>query len=235
MLGAGAFTENFRSALNGFNRTDVVQFIQRQTVEHEKAMRHLREENARLKQAATEPTGDSGAFQAANAALESQVEDLTNRLNAATQQYTALMAENEKLKAALTAANAELDAAKKELETAKEADSATSPSLDRPIAPPTGMATAPGSFDELELAAYCRAEQTERMARERAAASSERIRGIYHQAESKMNLTASDMAVLMDNLRNNCDQMQALMETARNILAESAEGLKASADLSSVV
>ena len=56
MLGAGAFTENFRSALNGFNRTDVVQFIQRQTVEHEKAMRHLREENARLKQAATEPT-----------------------------------------------------------------------------------------------------------------------------------------------------------------------------------
>jgi len=73
------------------------------------------------------------------------------------------------------------------------------------------------------------------MARERAAAASERIQGVYRQAESKMNLTANDMAVLMDNLRNNCDQMQALMETARNILAESAEGLKVSADLSGVV
>ena len=59
MVGVGAFTENFRSALNGYNRTDVVQFIQRQTIEHEKAMRLLREENARLKQAAAEP-GDKG-------------------------------------------------------------------------------------------------------------------------------------------------------------------------------
>ena len=235
MLGAGAFTENFRSALNGFNRTDVVQFIQRQTVEHEKAMRHLREENARLKQVATEPAGDTATLQEANNALEARVEELTRKLNAATQQVTALMAENENLNASLTAANAELETVKAELETAKTAETPSTASLDRPIAPPTGMATAPGSFDELELAAYRRAEQTERMARERAAAASERIQGVYRQAESKMNLTANDMAVLMDNLRNNCDQMQALMETARNILAESAEGLKASADLSSVV
>ena len=42
---------NFRNALNGFNRTDVVQFIQNQTTEHEKEMRLLREENARLQEA----------------------------------------------------------------------------------------------------------------------------------------------------------------------------------------
>ncbi len=228
MLGAGAFTENFRSALNGFNRTDVVQFIQRQTVEHEKAMRLLREENARLKQTATEPTEDTGNLRATKEALEAQVEELTQKLNSVYQKYSALMTENEELKKALATAKAEL-------ETAKAAETPVPASLDRPIAPPAGMATAPGSFDEMELAAYRRAEQTERMARERAAAASERIQGVYRQAESKMSLTANDMTLLMDNLRSNCDQMQALMETARNILAESAEGLKASADLSGVV
>ena len=39
-----ASVENFRSALHGFNRTDVVQFIQAQTVEHEKALRLLQDE-----------------------------------------------------------------------------------------------------------------------------------------------------------------------------------------------
>ena len=38
----------FRSALHGFNRTDVVQFIQSQTAAHEKSLRLLREEIARL-------------------------------------------------------------------------------------------------------------------------------------------------------------------------------------------
>ena len=227
MLGAGAFTESFRSALNGFNRTDVVQFIQRQTVEHEKAMRLLREENARLKQAAAAPAENTEHLQREKQALEATLAETVSKCNVLREQVTQLTAENTELKDALAAAVFEA-------ETAKAAEPQTS-SLDRPIAPPAGLATAPTSFDELELAAYRRAEQTERMARERAFASSERIQGIYRQAESKMNLTASDMNLLLDNLRTNYEQMQALMETARNILAESADSLKVSADLSGVV
>ena len=41
----------FRSALHGFNRTDVVQFIQSQTAAHEKSLRLLREEITRLEDA----------------------------------------------------------------------------------------------------------------------------------------------------------------------------------------
>ncbi len=227
MLGAGAFTESFRSALNGFNRTDVVQFIQRQTVEHEKAMRLLREENARLKQAAAAPAGNAEQLTKEKQALEASLAESVAMCSALQEQIAALTAENQELKDSLATALAEAEAAK--------VTEAPAPSLDRPIAPPAGMATAPSSFDEMELAAYRRAEQTERMARERAAASSERIQSVYRQAETKMNMTASDMNLLMDNLRNNCDQMQALMETARNILAESADSLKASAELSGVV
>lgn len=228
MVAAGAFTENFRSSLNGFNRDDVVKFIQRQTVEHEKAMRLLREENARLKHAvvSTENTEQ----------LRAENRDLTVRLAEAQQSYVALQEEfriltarTEELKSALANATAEAEAAK------SVKPQAPTSYLDRPIAPPVRMANGHSTFDEMELAAYRRAEQTERMARERAAAASERIQGIFRQAESKMNLTASDMALLMENLRNNCDQMQTLMAAARNILEESAEGLKASADLSGVV
>ncbi len=240
MLGTGAFTENFRSALNGFNRTDVVQFIQRQTVEHEKAVRLLREENVRLKQAAkaTPNEGDS-ELRSELEALESKLQTKEQALLELDGQYRRLLAENEGLMDALATAKSEAETLKAELAAAKAAvptaESRTTAPLDRPIAPPAGMATAPASFDEMELAAYRRAEQTERMARERASAASERIQSVFRQAESKMTLTAGDMNLLVDSLRDNCRQMETLMETARNILAESAESLKASSDLSSVI
>lgn len=40
---------NFRAALNGFNRSDVVNYIEESAINHEKAMRQLRDENAKLK------------------------------------------------------------------------------------------------------------------------------------------------------------------------------------------
>lgn len=343
MLGAGAYTENFRSALNGFNRTDVVQFIQRQTVEHEKSMRLLREENARLKQAAAEPKNDMRALlsekdvlaqQLAHckeelatltqqnrdlsakvsdlsrqnaelidriSALNRQNTDLVERLGSLDRQNTdlnvhldqnttmskqieILTRENADLRVqletrshenaeaalqleALTCRNAELQEqsgilagqladSRGQLEAlaeekvaltqslqeaqealaAAEAAKAEAPSLlDRPISAPAGLAAPPSSFDELELAAYRRAEQTERMARERAVASSNRIQNIFRQADEKMILTAADMNILLENMSTNYAQMQVLMENARNILSESAENLKVSADLSSVV
>ena len=40
---------NFRAALNGFNRSDVVNYIEECSINHEKALRQLRDENARLR------------------------------------------------------------------------------------------------------------------------------------------------------------------------------------------
>ncbi len=239
MLGAGAFTENFRSALNGFNRTDVVQFIQRQTVEHEKSMRLLREENSRLKQAVADPKFDGEAFQAEKDGLIQQITTMTRENEELKAQIEFIMKEKAALVASLREAQAQLATAEKALEEAKAAQvqqpTESTPPLDRPIAAPAGLAAAPTSFDDLELAAYRRAEQTERMARERAAAASGRMQSIFHQADEKMTLTAADMNVLLGEIASNYEQMQVLMENARNILAESAESLKASAELSGVV
>ena len=168
MVGVGAFTENFRSALNGYNRTDVVQFIQRQTIEHEKAMRLLREENARLKQAAAEP-GDKGGDR------QAEIDELNRRIVALTQQNSELRVQNKTLSDEKEALESTLETTRLSLAAAEEAALAAVsqppkavPTLDRPIAPPMGLVSPPGGFDELELAAYRRAERVEREANERA-------------------------------------------------------------------
>lgn len=195
----------FRSALNGFNRTDVVQFIQAQTIEHEKAMRVLRDENARLQEA----------------------------LNAAR-------AENEDLRTL----NASLSARQPEppAEPAPEAPAAEPPapapaapaSLDAPMMPAaTVVKAAAPDFNEMELAAYRRAEMTERMARERANSSAERMRAIFSQADEKLAVTSQDFKTLLDAFQTNFGQMEQLLQTAQGIVDESSSSLKAASDICS--
>ena len=67
------YTDNFRTAMRGFNRTDVVQFIQRLTAEHEKKLRALREENERLTNALDAAQTDLQAAVDEKAVLEDQL------------------------------------------------------------------------------------------------------------------------------------------------------------------
>ncbi len=183
-------SESFRSALHGFNRTDVVQFIQRQTTEHEKEVRLLREENARLQEALTAARAEAENCRLLKEALEA--ERLAAPEPAPAEQPT--------------------------------------PALDAPMTPMASV-VAPSEFNEMELAAYRRAEMTERMARERAAASTERMKRIFLQTDEKLTLTAQDMTTLLNAFQNDFDQLRALLDTARGIVNESSAGLKAAADI----
>lgn len=190
--------ENFRSALHGFNRTDVVQFIQAQTTEHEKALRLLREENARLQEA-----------------LE------------------AARAEAEEAQAQLEALTAAQETAVASAEAVPPHDEAA---LNAPMPPAASVvAAAPSNFNEMELAAYRRAEMTERMARERAAASAERMKTVFAQADEKLTLTSQDFATLLDAFRNDFDKVEQLLTTAQGIVDESSAGLKAAAEIAGEV
>lgn len=197
-----AASMNFRNALNGFNRTDVVQFIQNQTTEHEKEMRILREENARLQEALDAARTEAEEAKSALASMISVSSDSDN-------------------------------------EFAPEADTdfdeeAPAAELDAPIPPAaTVVATAPSDFNELELAAYRRAEMTERMARERAAASANRMKSVFAQADEKLTLTSQDMTTMIDTFRSDFEKMQQLLVTAQGIVNESSAGLKAASDICS--
>lgn len=190
--------ENFRSALHGFNRTDVVQFIQAQTAEHEKALRLLREENTRLQEALE-------AARAEAAEASTQLEALTAAQEAAAQSAEAVPSPSES-------------------------------ALNAPMAPMASVVSAaPSNFNEMELAAYRRAEMTERMARERAAASAERMKTVFSQADEKLALTSQDFATLLDTFRNDFDKLEQLLSTAQGIVDESSAGLKAAAEVAGEV
>ena len=190
----------FRTAFNGFNRTDVVQFIQKQTSEHEKNLRVLRDENRQLKQGLSEAKSDRDALADEKRGLEDELAALREKLAAAEQK------------------NAELT------ELVESVTHSKTPVLDRPMATDVTMSN---SFDEMELTAYRRAELTERMARERAQASADRMKQILSQGFEKISTLEGDYALLSDVCRNDFARMQELLQNAREILNESSDGLRA--------
>ena len=117
---ADSNTYSFRTALQGFNRADVVHFIEQNTAAHEAELRQLQLENSRLAQ---------------------QLGDANTYIVQLQQTVTSL----------------------------QQAPAAPA-AVPEPVLPPLEQETPPSQYEELELAAYRRAEQAERKARERAAA-----------------------------------------------------------------
>ncbi len=147
--------EKFRTAVKGFHRGDVVQFIRSLTAEHERQLRLLREENERLKA----------------------------RIDALTQ-------ENAALKAAPA-----------------------------PQAQP--------DMTQQELAAYRRAEQAERSARERAGRTAGQMREVLSRTEEKLQRSAQEIDALAGVIDGNITELQALLQVARTAIDPSGEELRA--------
>ncbi len=210
-----AAVDNFRSSLHGFNRTDVVQFIQQQTDLHDKSLRALKDENARLQEALTEARTE---------------------LERAHEERDALLVELEIARLAVI-----------EVKEAPVAEPVVEASSKPPVVPeeapivvPTSIAPempAPkdADFNELELAAYRRAEMTERLARERAAASAERMKAIFAQVDEKLTVSANDVNTVIEAFRHDYDQLQTLLTEIRGIVEESSSGVKAVTTLCSEI
>ena len=76
--------QRFRSALNGFNREDVVQFIQSATARHDRELADLKEENARLQQDLTRQSEEISDLKAQVSQLQSQLSEANETLETAT-------------------------------------------------------------------------------------------------------------------------------------------------------
>ena len=77
-------TQRFRSALNGFNREDVVQFIQSLTARHDRELADLKEEKKRLQAALDKSGGEVDALRQRIAELEGQLAEANTALEEAT-------------------------------------------------------------------------------------------------------------------------------------------------------
>lgn len=201
----------FRTALHGYNREDVVAFIDRMTREHEDALRRLEEKNAQLRTQLDE------AGEALAAARES--EETEKALSDAQTLVNDLRARNEELEQRLSALE-------EELESRTEEDAETVPmpipqDLAEPIAPVAEVLPVEvqpsKDYTELELAAYRRAELAERLARERSGDVYRQVQSVFNQASERLDAGKADLEQLSKTLTGNVNQMLALLSNLNSV------------------
>lgn len=196
----------FRAALHGYNREDVVSFIDNLTREHEEAMRRLQEKNEQLRAELSESNealaaaGDNEETEKALSDAQTLVADLRNR--------------NDALEARVAELEERLEEAKAERET-ETMPMKLPQELDEPMAPveevlPVNVAPAK-DYTELELAAYRRAELTERLARDRANEVYRQVESVFGEAKERMDAGRTDLEQLCRTLTANVNDMLSLL------------------------
>lgn len=207
--------EEFRTQLKGFHREDVINFIQRQTQEHERRVRTMQEEIARLQGELNDARTEA---ERAHGAQEAEAETTQEELAQASERCAELEAEN-------AAAREEIARLTKRCEALKEA-AAKQP---EPAAEEKPAAEEPENYKELELAAYRRAELAERMAKERAAASDEQMKRILALTDERLMHTSQDFQTLLETFTKDFEQLRQVIRSAQALVAESAGGLQETA------
>ena len=196
--------QNFRSAFNGFNREDVVKYLEYINSRHHAQVNQLTGENDYLRQ----------QLEAAQAAPGAQEE--LSRLQAlcASQQE-----ELEELRAVRTAMEARCSGMERELEEAQEAQRRAEEAQRK--AEEVQSTAQCGVAQELE--AYRRAERMEREARER----SEQI---YRQTNSVLADATVQLEDATGSIFELADQVMGQLEQLRSAVDRSKQALKSASD-----
>lgn len=203
--------QNFRSAFNGFNREDVVHYLEFINNKHTGQVNQLTAELETLRQQAAEAPMERALketrildLQDANAALEAQVKTL---------QESEAAAVNEK--AALERRIAELEAA---LEQAAGAEKAVVPQP----APVIVSAPAPSYRADQELETYRRAERVERAAKERAELVYRQTNSVLSEATAKVDSAAAQISTVTEQVMAQLEQLQAAVDSSKLALRDAA-------------
>ncbi len=202
-----AETTQFRAALHGYNREDVVAFIDRMSREHEEALRRMQEKNDQLR-AQLEEANEALAAAGENEETEKALSDAQTLITDLRNQNGALEDRIRELEEALE----ESKAATQETETVPMP---ITQELSEPIPPveevlPVQVAPAK-DYTELELAAYRRAELTERLARERSGDVYRQVQSVFNQANEKLDAGKADLEQLSRTLTADVNEMLALL------------------------
>lgn len=193
-----AATQNFRSAFNGFNREDVVHYIEYMNKKHTAEVNQLTSEAEFLRaklDSATQPSPDP---------------DLLTALQQERDGYRKQLEELEKRCAEL---EAERDAALSGSAQARE------PQAD------TARDTAAQLHVTQELEAYRRAERTERVARERAEQVYHQANGALADATARVDEAAAQIGAMTDRVSAQLAQLQEAVTGSKQALRDAAATL----------
>ena len=199
--------QQFRSALHGFNREDVVAFIEKLTIEHQQELSSLEEENKRLRSALEQVQSKRAAFE--------QNEQLLADLN---KQLSQLKYEHDSLRQQLQ------DAQNRPQQSAPPANEFSAP-LSDPI--PSAPAR---DYSEMELAAYRRAEVMERLARDRSQTVYRQVQSVFSNGASKLELGQNDLAQLTQTLETDVNLLLQLLARLRGAYSETEESFRVIGD-----
>ena len=190
---------NFRSAFNGFNREDVVHFIEYLNARHTAEINQLKAEldllNSRPQ--AEDRSSELETLRAENEGLTRQLEQL--KLEAAAMNTPPVPSYDSELQARLEELQRKYDALKAE----KEASSSTA----------------------LELEAYRRAERAEREAKERAEVIYRRANGALADATARVDEAYVQIGDLTDKVSAQLQQLQLAVTDSRQALSDAASSL----------
>lgn len=187
--------QNFRSAFNGFNREDVVHYLEFLNTRHNNLVNQLTAENQELRAAAQQqPAEDErvASLEARCAELTSQLEEERNRC------------------AELTGKLEALETRCKELESRPETAVAATP------------AETMSMMASEELETYRRAERIEREARERSELVYFQANSVLMEASAKVDTISTDITDMADQVMRQLTQLQIAVSSSKQALQDAA-------------
>ena len=207
----------FRTAVSGFNRTDVVNYIESTSIEHQKALRKLTDERDKL-------AAENARLQVELAGLQKRLEQAQSDNDALSEQVNTLAQEGAELAEQLKKS----EEARQELlarpvpQPAEPEEPTPQPEEPETEAAPEEPAQEP-SLTEKELTAYRRAEQTERNAAVRARRIYTQLSNLCEDARSRyldsgeeIAALAADLSTGLARLQDAFAEVQVIFDDAQN-------------------
>ena len=186
--------QNFRSAFNGFNREDVVHYLEYINTKHNNQVSQLTSENQELRIALAQKNAEDQTELVES--LQNQRDDLAGQLEAEKQHCAELTRQ-------LEALQAQYDA------LAENASAA-------PAEPSEVM----NALASEELEAYRRAERIEREARERAELVYFQANSVLKEASAKVDGISSDITDMADQVMMQLTQLQIAVSSSKQALQD---------------
>lgn len=205
--------QTFRSAFNGFNREDVVRYIEYLNNQHAAEISRLRSE---LDFAHTQSVPEAPAQPApVEAAPSRELEEVVEQQAARIRELFDQCKEKDAVIADLTA---KLGAAQAQIDSAQQEKARLAADLDRSM---QQQVTYKSSMEE-ELEAYRRAEQTERLARERAEQMYRQANAVLADATIKVDTAATQIAQMSDKVMAHLAELQNAVSGSKQSLRDAA-------------
>lgn len=203
---------NFRSAFNGFNREDVVRYIEYMNAQHVAQVNELNIELEFLRGKLAAAVELDPAVQKRLDDYKEQVTILENRCNALEQERDAA-----------TQANCHDTALEEQLRALEARCEALTQERDAAIAEKEAATVQAGA----ELEAYRRAERAERVARERAELVYHQVNGVLADATVKVEQAAGQMNEMSEQFLARLDALRSAVDGSRQSLTDAAQTMYA--------